>query len=278
MRKRVGYFGMALVVFAACFLVAFVVQKTMRWFLGVAFDMTFLESAPIVNMAEHISFVLVFGLWYNIGLKRFRLAGESLKRIIRPRNVIGVIVLSLGEIFLTSFALALIEPYLPREILEKYMELSGTVQVGENMVAKFTGSFVAPIGEEFIFRGVMLYFLLKSIKGLKKEKALFWAVNLVQALAFGAFHGNWYQFIHTTPFALLVGYMMYRSKTIVVPIAIHMINNVWGILIVKYVGPFLPYSELAHVLYAAAGFVVMMVGVLLVKRAEEEEIVGEAVA
>lgn len=270
MRKRIGYFGMAPVVFAACFLLSYVVQKISRWFLGAAFDMTFLESAPIVNMAEHISFILVFGLWYNIGLKRLCHAGESLKRIIRPRNVIGVIVLSLGEIFLTSFALALIEPYLPREILEKYIELSGTVQVGENMVAKFTGSFGAPIGEEFIFRGVMLYFLLKSIKGLKKEKALFWAVNLVQALAFGAFHGNWYQFIHTTPFALLVGYMMYRSKTIVVPIAIHMINNAWMLLVMKHVGNLIPHNAVAYILIAAAGFVVMMVGVFMVKRVEEE--------
>jgi len=278
MRKRVGYFGMAILAFAVSFLVAYVSQKTTRWFLGAAFGMTFLESAPIVNMVEHISFVLVFGLWYNIGLNRFRYAKASIKKITMPRNFVGVILLTVGVIFFTEGAMNLIIPHLPREVLETYRELSEPVTGDGNPVANFTGSFLAPIGEEFIFRGVMLYFLLKSIKGLKKEKALFWAVNLVQALAFGAFHGNWYQFIHTTPFALLVGYMMYRSKTIVVPIAIHMINNVWGILIADYVGPFLPYSERAHVFYAAAGFVVMMVGVLLVKRAEEEEIVGEAVA
>lgn len=270
MRKRVGYFGMAAVVFGACFLLAYVVQITTRWFLSVAFDMTFLESAPIVNMAEHISFILVFGLWYNIGLKRFRYAKASIKKITMPRNLVGVIILTLGVIFFTEGAMNLIIPHLPREVLETYRELSELVAGEGNLIANFTGSFLAPIGEEFIFRGMMLYFLLKSIKGLKKEKALFWVVNLVQALAFGAFHGNWYQFIHTTPFALLVGYMMYRSKTIVVPIAIHMINNVWGILIADYVGPFLPYSEPANVLYAAAGFVVMMVGVLLVKRDEEE--------
>lgn len=278
MRKRVGYFGMAAVVFGACFLLAYVAEKTSRWFLGVAFDMTFLESAPIVNMAEHISFVLVFGLWYNIGLKRFRYAGESIKKMIMPQNFVGVIVLTAGVIFFIEGAMNLIIPYLPREVLEAYRELSEPVAGDGNPVANFTGSFLAPIGEEFIFRGVMLYFLLMSIKGLKKEKALFWVVNLVQALAFGAFHVNIYQFIHTSVFAFIVGYMVYKSKTIVVPIAIHMINNVWGILIVKYVGPFLPYSELAHVLYAVAGFVVMMVGVFLVKRAEEEEIVGEAVA
>jgi uncharacterized protein YhhL (DUF1145 family) len=72
--------------------------------------------------------------------------------------------------------------------------------------------------------------------------------------------------------------MLYKSKTILVPIAIHMLNNVWGVLIAEYVAPFLPYGESANVLYAVGGFVVMMVGVLLVKRAEEEEIVGEAVA
>lgn len=270
MRKRVGYFGMAILAFAVSFLVAYVSQKTTRWFLGVAFDMTFLESAPIVNMAEHISFVLVFGLWYNIGLKRFRYAKTSIKKVTMPRNLVGVMVLTLGVIFFTEGAMNLIIPYLPREVLEAYRELSEPVAGDGNPVANFTGSFLAPIGEEFIFRGVMLYFLLKSIKGLKKEKALFWVANLVQALTFGAFHGNMYQFIHTSVFAFIVGYMMYKSKTIVVPIAIHMINNVWGILIVKYVGPFLPYSESANVLYAVAGFVVMMVGVLLVKRAEEE--------
>ncbi len=270
MRKRVGYFCMAPVVFAACFLLAYVVQKTTRWFCGVAFNMTFLESAPIVNMAEHISFILVFGLWYNIGLKKLCHAGESIKRVVKPRNIIGIIVLTFGEIFFTNGAMDFIVPHLPREILEKYTELSETVQVGESMVADFTGSFLAPIGEEFIFRGVMLYFLLMSIKGLKKEKALFWVVNLVQALAFGAFHGNMYQFIHTSVFGFLVGYMMYKSKTILVPIAIHMINNVWALWIMEHVRPFLPYSELAYILIVVAGFVVMTVGVLLVKHAEEE--------
>ena len=270
MRKRVGYFGMAAVVFGACFLLAYVAEKTSRWFLGVAFDMTFLESAPIVNMAEHISFVLVFGLWYNLGLKKFRYAGESIKKMIMPQNFVGVIVLTAGVIFFIEGAMNLIIPYLPREVLEAYRELSEPVAGDGNPVANFTGSFLAPIGEEFIFRGVMLYFLLMSIKGLKKEKPLFWVVNLVQALTFGAFHGNIYQFIYTSVTGFILGYMLYKSKTILVPIAIHMLNNVWGVLIAEYVAPFLPYGESANVLYAVGGFVVMMVGVLLVKRAEEE--------
>lgn len=67
-----------------------------------------------------------------------------------------------------------------------------------------------------------------------------------------------------------VGYLVYKTNTVLVTVLSHMIYNTSQFLFMHIVANALPVSIPVYVLTAAAGFVVMMVGVLLVKRAEEE--------
>ena len=139
------------------------------------------ESTPITLVAGHVGLILVFGLWYAFGLKKFPHARKSMKKVATPGNLGGLLLLSLGLSFFMSFGLLLVNPIIPEEIIERYIEMMEIAQLGESVFTNFAGCFLAPIGEELIFRGVMLYFLLKVIKGLKRKKVLFWVVNLVQA-------------------------------------------------------------------------------------------------
>jgi membrane protease YdiL (CAAX protease family) len=149
--------------------------------------------------------------------------------------------------FFLSFGLALVDPFIPEHIIEAYLKIMEEAQLGESLFTNLAGCLLAPIGEELIFRGVMLYFLMKVIKGCKHEKVVFWVVNLLQAVAFGAFHMNLYQGMYATVLGLLIGFMAYRSKTVLVPILIHMVYNTSQIVLMDPIGNALPENM---VLYA----------------------------
>ena len=78
---------------------------------------------------------------------------------------------------------------------------------------------IAPIVEEFIFRKLLL-------DRLSRYGAVLSIV--VTALAFGAFHGNFYQFFYTTLVGLVLGYIAYKSGNWLYAVLMHMIFNFLG--------------------------------------------------
>lgn len=278
MLKRFGNFMLSPVVFIACFAAMFAFQIIGILFgtliLGIPMD----ETTPIAVFTGHMGFILVFGLWYAFGLKKYTYAKKSVKKIATPKNIAGIVVLSLGLAFFMSFGLALADPFIPEAIVERYVQLMEEAQLGENLFTNLAGCFLAPIGEELIFRGVMMYFLVKSIKGLKSEKVLFWVVNFVQAVAFGAFHMNMYQGMYATVLGMLIGYMAYKCDTILVPILIHMVYNILQIVLMEPVGNALPENTVVYALLFVAGFVVMVIGMCMMKLPKEEDTTEEIAA
>ncbi len=270
MRKRIGYFCMPLIVLLLGFLLVEIVLTGIQTLCRIAFNMTYSEVYPILFIANNVCYVLVFGLWYGIGIKKFKHIRKSTEKVTTPRNILGIVVAAIGTAFFIVFGMELIVQVLPRAVMENNAEIMGNLQLGNELLMNIVICIIAPIGEELIFRGVMLAYFLKGIKGMKQEKALFWVVNLVQALSFGVYHGNVYQFIFTTVLGLLLGYMVYRANTVLVSILIHMVYNTVLTLFMNAIGNALPKSMTVYAIVAAAGFVAMIAGVLLVKRAEEE--------
>lgn len=277
MLRKIGNFLLAILVFVAAL-------ATMLFFqLGAVFGcgfagMSMEESIPITVFAGHIGFILVFGLWYGLGLKKVRYAKQSVKKVATLRNLGGIVVLSVGMAFFLSFGLALVDPYIPEHIIEAYLKIMEEAQLGESLVTNLAGCLLAPIGEELIFRGVTLYFLMKIIKGSKHEKAVFWIVNLLQAVAFGAFHMNLYQGMYATVLGLLIGFMAYKSNTVLVPILIHMVYNTSQIVLMDPIASALPENTVLYALLTAAGFVVMVAGMCIVKFPKEEPVKEDVAA
>ncbi len=81
----------------------------------------------------------------------------------------------------------------------------------------FAAIVVAPILEELIFRGVVQRLLGRIV-------APFIAV-LVAAALFAVVHGTVQQMIVAFPCGVVLGYCYLRSGTLLVPIAIHALNN-----------------------------------------------------
>lgn len=79
---------------------------------------------------------------------------------------------------------------------------------------------LGPVAEEMVFRGAVLRSLLK----LFPEKAHWWPI-LISAVLFGAVHMNMAQFVHALPIGLLLGWMYYRTGSIIPGLLFHWVNN-----------------------------------------------------
>jgi len=91
---------------------------------------------------------------------------------------------------------------------------------------------IAPIVEELIFRKLMI----DKLSRFGDSFAI-----IISAVAFGLFHGNFYQFFYAAFLGLLLGYVYCRSGKVKYTVIFHMIINFLGSVAVL---PIIKYEEL----------------------------------
>lgn len=79
---------------------------------------------------------------------------------------------------------------------------------------------MAPLVEEVVFRGAILRTLLDMM-----GKKWHWVAILISAAMFGTVHGNMAQFLNAMLLGMVLGWMYYRTKSIVPGILMHWVNN-----------------------------------------------------
>ncbi len=79
---------------------------------------------------------------------------------------------------------------------------------------------LAPLAEEIVFRGAVLRTLLGMV-----SKKNHWVAIMISAAIFGVAHGNTAQFVNALLMGLLLGWMYYRTKSLVPGILMHWVNN-----------------------------------------------------
>ncbi|NLR91528.1 CPBP family intramembrane glutamic endopeptidase [Flammeovirga agarivorans] len=81
----------------------------------------------------------------------------------------------------------------------------------------FSIVIIAPVMEEFIFRGIMLDGLLKNYTP--------WKAIFLSSFLFGLIHMNLIQAVHAGLGGVLFGWIYYKTKNLLLPILLHSINN-----------------------------------------------------
>ncbi len=116
---------------------------------------------------------------------------------------------------------------LPSEWLVEQMQYTmpeATEKLFEQIMGEPMGylaiGILAPLAEEMVFRGAVLRTLLKMSGG-----RWHWMAIVVSALIFGAVHGNLPQFVHASLIGLLLGWMYYRTGSILPGVLFHWVNN-----------------------------------------------------
>ncbi len=117
-------------------------------------------------------------------------------------------------------------------IMEQYAEetemLDSLIYQGSMWFQLLSVGIVAPVMEELLFRGVIQNRLYDYFRPV-------YAVILASVI-FGVFHGNFIQFLYATLFALGLGYVYYKFKSIWAPVICHCAGNITSVLLTELLG------------------------------------------
>jgi membrane protease YdiL (CAAX protease family) len=186
---------------------------------------TGLLSGAEWDVATGFLFYILIGFWI---IRNFNREGVNYQKFIGhiPYNynwiflfsiIFAVIILSLGLGELSRYLISLINP----NLLNHLPNTSVFFTPSETPFAPFLNFmefiivvFMAPIVEEFLFRGVLLHrFTIKW--GVK------WAI-LISSIIFAVLHSD---IIGAFTFALVMCILYIKTASILVPILAHMVNN-----------------------------------------------------
>ena len=200
------------------YLMFILIQLVCILLLGIMAD-----GANKVIVASAISSVLTTLLF--VRLKWSPVTRDYLKsKPVLP--ILWVVLLALGTV-VPSMAL---NDFLGLEMPEEEATLLA------EMMKKPAGyaaiGVLIPIAEEIVFRGAILRKLLEKMGDGKH-----WLAILCSALLFGIAHGNSAQFVHAVLAGMLLGWLYYRTKSVVPGIAFHLVNNTVTYIVVNILPP-----------------------------------------
>lgn len=134
-----------------------------------------------------------------------------------------VVILTLGTIIPATWAEEQLNLSMPSNLEQLFAgimsERWGYLAIG----------ILIPVAEEMVFRGAIQRMLQRVFS--KNH----WLAIVVSALIFGAVHGNLPQFIHAFLLGLLLGWMYYRTDSVVPGIVLHWVNNTFVFVIYNLV-------------------------------------------
>ena len=129
-------------------------------------------------------------------------------------SLLWVVLLACGTIIPSEWLLEQLNIQMPE----------GTEKMFEDIMGRPEGYIVigilAPIAEEMVFRGAILRSLLRAF-----SPQMHWLAIILSALLFGVAHLNLPQGCHAFVIGLLLGWLYYRTNSIVPCVVFHWVNN-----------------------------------------------------
>lgn len=133
-----------------------------------------------------------------------------------------MVCIAIGCIAPTSLATELLHIDLP----ENYNELFKSM-MGHDLGFLAIG-ILAPLAEEMVFRGAILRTLLSAFGKQRR-----WLAIGITALLFAVIHGNLAQGFGAFFLGLLIGWMYYRTGSIVPGVVFHWVNNSIAVILYR---------------------------------------------
>lgn len=203
--------GIALAVLAGQF-IAVIIAAIVAVVLG------YREPEPMMNVMMAIGLPLGFLIAVWIILRKRSLATTAWKWEKKYWRLIPMayfLMLSVSYVF--GGMLENIPGY--GEMYEQYADIFKSIHPIVLIVA---GAFTGPVCEEIIFRGIILKEFLKTYN---PQKAI-----VFSSIIFGAIHMIPLQMIGAFFIGLVLGYVYYKTKSLWLPIVLHILNNLVAFL------------------------------------------------
>ena len=213
----------------------------------------------------------VFLTWYYFSFVEKRGIGQTLyshTRRLTPACFGWVVLLGFAVQHVISLLMAAIYIVMP-SAMDQYTEMIDSSGVTEYSILWAVATVILPpVVEETIFRGLILQYLGRA-------GARFVVANLIQAVLFGMFHMNFVQGIYTALLGFLLGWLAYRYDSILVPMLLHAIFNLFGTVLVDLESRFLPDVVLTLIILASVPLLIVTILMIHFGVGEKKKKIGE---
>lgn len=208
---------------------------------GLDFQNADMNLMRLLTIASQMLFIFLPAVWFS------KLVFVEVTPVIRARSpkpkevglfVVGMVLLipllqdylylqniaisNLAEVSSTVNSIKSYLDMIDKMVEESYLQLLTANNILDYITVIAAVSITPAICEEFFFRG----FVQKSFEYKQKP---FTAI-LLTSLFFGLYHFNPYGLIPLIAIGFYLGYSVYRSDSIVVPIILHFLNNFVSII------------------------------------------------
>ena len=192
--------------------------------VGAVISIPMYSMPSLSHVLLPLSFLLGFGAAAFIIMILKQLRIKEIQEFLHIKAKLLHVVLGIG-LYLVSLPLAeYLAMLVPTEgipILEELYKLfeSGFQMIFDYKIAAFIMvCILAPILEEFIFRGLILRGMLN--KGINP-----WFAIIFSAFLFGAAHMNPWQFLGAGFIGAILGFIYWRTQSLLLVIFLHFLNN-----------------------------------------------------
>lgn len=207
--------------------------------------------------------IILFATLYYWFCMNKNLKKLNVKETFQPVNLLAIAMIATGMCFFVNFQLHMVFEVLPDYMVHEYENTMNSQGYGIRLIPTINTLILAPIGEEFMFRGVLFYYLLKLLLLKCGKRTSFWMANIVQAVCFGLFHMNLIQGTYAFFIGLVLGYLVYRFESIIPAIISHMIHNFLSLFVWEPVVKSMPNHDGAFAVAACLSICVVVLGMML---------------
>ncbi len=207
------------------------------------FDEEFLAPVRIVQAAGQVLLLLLpvfFLVALQTGRKQVFETLRFLGLLSRPSAagfflaLAGMLLLQ-PSIYLMMEGISALLPFLgetgrylmeDQERLERFLLfLAGADSIPEFLVVSFVIAIVPACCEEVLFRG---YFLRNYVRALSPAGGV-----LLTGFVFGLFHLSPVNLVPLTVMGCYLGFVYYRTGSLLVPVAVHFLNNMFSLVLLQ---------------------------------------------
>jgi membrane protease YdiL (CAAX protease family) len=193
------------------------------------------QNNLVMSLAELIAYVVTLGGTILFANKQFKKYNSKTTEPVHKLNM-GVLALI---VLLTPFMMVILDPLNVILPLPDWFENMIKDLIRPNAISFITIGIAPAILEEILCRGIVLKGMLKNYS---PTKAILWS-----ALFFGIFHMNPWQAVPAFIIGIALGWIYYRTRSLIPCMLIHAINNSTSFLLEIF------YPDMGDSLYAFLG-------------------------
>ena len=197
------------------------IDLTDAYELGIFITQDFMENyAEYAYLIYSVIGLIVFIIWYYKGFVK-KSPKVKLGQIFGLRSVLAVVGTVVGLVLFLNAAFVIVYQIAPK-VIEDYNQLMEDAGIGVDSIAMIIYAIIlGPILEELCFRGVTYGILKKA--NLKPG-----FVIAISAVLFGIMHMNLVQGVYAAVLGLLLGFLRYKYRSVIITITTHILFNIAG--------------------------------------------------